>query len=125
MTDYTTEQETWQQDMWGNPIRLDHGLAKVAAKVLRVIAEHREAAADDHLLIAYCWLEEDGLSDLLTTKTMQGRFLQWFCKQATFSETLTRCRRELVQKGVVIPEAEATARRAVKQENWHNHYRRR
>ncbi len=119
-----TDEYTEQVDLWGNPVALDHGLAKVAAKIMRVISKHPEAASDDKMLLAFCWLEQDGLGEILETQARQRRFLEWYTNSASYSESVTRCRRELAQKGVIVPEAEATARRQAKAQNWQAHYAR-
>lgn len=109
---------TIQHDLWGNA----HNLLNTEAKVERILREHPYTRGLDKQLIVKLWLEEDGLAELLG-EDLASQFEQWFCSQATYTESITRTRRQLQAEGEYLPEDEHLARRGKRQAQFRRRYR--
>ncbi len=112
---------TLQYTMFGGAVNV----LDVEEKVRRVLERHPDARDLDKNLIVYLWLEEDGLADVLGDEALAERFTRWFIDQATYTETITRARRRLQEKGLYLPSETARQRRERRREAYHERFRRR
>jgi hypothetical protein len=108
-----------QLDLWGNKIVLE----PIEDVVADILERHPETRGSDKELILKVW-ETDGLGKVLGDDGLLDRFRQWFLTQATYTETITRARRACQKRGIGVPDERDRARRALRQGQWRNTFRR-